>query len=179
METPEAGQNIITRGLPKTGQTTVHAAFDDGYYQAGWWRGRISINNRERWIAKTIGGDDIVVDRATGLMWAADGNAAGCNNGAIITWPIAITYASTLNFAGFEDWRLPNVFELTSILRLEGAAPLIEQPPFSNTKSGNYWSSTTFVSDALKALYVNFQLGYGYVADKTTTQYLRAVRGGL
>lgn len=179
MGTPDAGQNIITRGLPKTGQITQYQAGDDGQYEAGWWKSRLNANNRERWIAKTIGGDDIVLDRATGLMWAADGNAAGCGDGLTNDWQWAILVAEGLIFAGFDDWRLPNMFELASILRLEGAAPLIEQPPFSNTFSGFYWNSTTDPADPTKAFSASFNTAWIVSSLKTVESYMRAVRGGL
>lgn len=180
METPDHGQNIITRGLPKTGQETQVRAGDDGQYEAGWWKGRLNANNRERWIAKTIGGDDIVVDRATGLMWAANGNAAGCNNGVKITWDAAIDYClGLIDFAGFSDWRLPNAFELISIARLRAPTPLIEQPPFSNTATWNYWSSTRYAIDILYAYDVSFSSGKLSCTLKTTECYVRSVRKGL
>jgi len=180
METPEAGQNIITRQLPKTGQVIEYQAGDDGTYEAGWWKGRLNANNRTRWIARTIGGDDIVLDRATGLMWAADGNAAGCNNGALITWANAIIYAEALNFAGFTDWRLPNITELISIIARDIRNPTIKEPPFVNTNMANdYWSATTYFTDTLKAWNVLFSNGDTVTVVKTNTAYLRCVRKGL
>ena len=79
----KAYDKILTRGLPKTGQSVVYSAGDDGTYQSGWWRGKLNANNKVRYIAKTIGGDDVVIDRATSLMWAADGTAAGCGSGGL------------------------------------------------------------------------------------------------
>ena len=179
METPEAGQNIITRGLPKTGQVTEYQAGDDGTYETGWWKGRLNANNRTRWIAKTIGGDDIVLDRATGLMWAGDGNAAGCNNGATISWANGIIYANGLDFAGFTDWRLPNVKALISILNYGLSTPSIEEPPFTNTFTGSFWSSTTKFSLVTDAWRVTFVDGIVSAIDKDTLIRIHCVRKGL
>ncbi len=96
-----------SRLLPKTQQVTPATAGTDGYYQAGWWKGRDVDTNKTRFIAQTIDGDDVIIDMATGLMWAADGNEAGCNNGATITWDNGLVYAELLDFAGFTDWRMP------------------------------------------------------------------------
>jgi len=179
VETPQAHQNIITRCLPKTGQVTEYQAGDDGTYEAGWWKGRLNANNRTRFIAKTIGGDAIVLDRATGLMWAADGNAAGCNNGAIITWANAITYANGLTFATFSDWRVPNIFEIYSLLNF-GATPLVYSSFFSNIQTGDfYWSNTTNPNDSLTAYGVKFVNGWIQHLTKTTSRYLICVRKGL
>ena len=180
MDTPEAGQNIITRGLPKTGQDVEQVAGDDGTYEAGWWVGRLNATNRTRFIARTIGGDDIVLDRATGLMWAADGAAAGCNNGALITWPLGIAYANALNFAGFEDWRMPNHKELHSLLDLAGGWPLINTTVFPNTETDDtYWTSSTAPFVAANAFFVDFSGGASYDMLKTTELNLRCVRKGL
>lgn len=179
--TPDAHKNIITRGLPKTGQTISYQAGDDGddRYEAGWWVRRLNANNRQRWIAKTIAGDDIVLDRATGLMWAADGNAAGCNNGANITWANAIIYAEGLMFAGFTDWRLPNVKELMSIVNYGLFLPPISQPPFSNTFTHCYWSSTTNVSIDDEAWVVDFFGGMVDIMPKGVAIRIRCVRKGV
>lgn len=179
METPDAGQNIITRGLPKTGQVTQYRAGDDGQHEAGWWKGRLNANNRERWIAKTIVGEDIVVDRATGLMWAADHAQAGCFFYLPTNWNVAIDYANTLVFANFNDWRIPNVFELASILRFRGVAPFIEQPPFSNTVSDWFWTSTTYPIVVTRAHMIRFSDCTISRDEKTENHYIRCVRGGL
>lgn len=179
METPEAGQNIITRGLPKTSQTVLYQAGDDGDYEAGWWKGRLNANNRTRFIAKTIGGDDIVLDRATGLMWAADGNAAGCNNGAVITWANAIIYAEALTFATFSDWRVPNIKELGSIVDYSRLNPSVNVVFFSNTQNFRYCSSTTYIGLVTAIWYVMFSNGNMYPDPKTDEYYLRCVRKGL
>lgn len=172
-------QLVLSRLLPKTGQIDVYQAGDDGTYQAGWWRGKTVANNRTRFIAKTIGGDDVVIDRATGLMWAADGTAAGCNNGSTITWSNAIIYAEGLTFAGFSDWRLPNIIELFSILNFNYFNPVILEPPFNNTKTNYYCSNTTYKDIPAAAWYVNFSYGTTTYRPKTTPYYLRCVRGGV
>lgn len=181
METPDAGQNIITRGLPKTGQMTQFRAGDDGQFEAGWWRGRLNINNRERWIAKTIGGDDIVLDRATGLMWPTDFAAAGANLGNIDNWNPAIDWALALDFAGFTDWRLPNILELFSIVYQEiMAPPLIWTPPFQNCFSATYWSSTTESLNSTEAWTVDFSTGDIIGAPKAIASLrMVAVRKGI
>ena len=178
-KTPKAKQNIITRGLPKTGQTTTYQAGDDGFYEAGWWKGRLDSNNKVRLVAKTIGGDDVVIDRATGLMWAADGNDAGCNSGNTILWGPAITYAEGLTFAGFTDWRVPNVKELMSIINFSLSSPTIDNTKFVNTYSNYYWTSTTNIPNTIAAWYITF--GFGFVLSTSKTFFdvrLRCVRGG-
>ena len=179
-KTPKHNKNIITRGLPKTGQTVSYQAGDDGDYEAGWWKGRLGSNNKARFVSKTIAGDDVVIDRATGLMWAADGNEAGCNNGGSANWSTAITYAEGLTFAGFSDWRVPNIKELISIINYSSLAPCVDEPPFANTSINYYWTSTTNMEYTNGAWRIMMYAVFTDVRVKTDAgQRLRCVRGGV
>lgn len=170
---------ILSRGLPKTGQVTEYVVGDDGTYEAGWWQKRLNANNRTRFVAKTIDGDVVVFDRATGLCWAADGNEAGCNNGAEISWAGGIAYANALDFAGFTDWRMPNIKELLSIINYVRVTPALLEPPFINTGIVIYWSSTTYAAVDSAAWLCDFDTGSTTLVVKTDTELIRCVRKGL
>jgi len=170
---------ILSRGLPKTGQETSYYATDDGQHEAGWWFGLLNANNRTRFVVKTLDGDDVVIDLATGLMWARDGDAAGCNNGNKVAWGTALGCCNILDFANFTDWRLPNILELCSIVNHEIYNPAIWDS-FTNTKyDSEYWSSTTRPFSTTYARTISYSEGSYYSGEKTTKYYLRAVRGGL
>ena len=155
-------------GLPKTGQTVEYQSGDDGAYEKGYPKsGARFVDN----------GDGTITDKATGLMWAKDGNGAGCNNGATIAWGAAITFANDLTFAGYSDWRLPNVKELQSIVDYSTYNPAIDSS-FTNTQSGYYWSSTTYADLTDFAWDVYFNYGYVDLDDKDDGYYVRPVRGG-
>jgi hypothetical protein len=168
-------KNILTRNLPKTGQAISYTTGDDGQYENGWWRGRLNINNRVRFRIMTIGSDDVVVDRATGLMWARDGSDYGCYDGITTNWVSAINFCNTLYFAGYSDWRLPNLFELFSIINIEGVAPYIADV-FQNTAANWYWTSSTVALDTALAWAVRFTVGQNGGVSKANNYYLRAVR---
>lgn len=153
--------------------------YDDGWYEAGWWVKRLTATNRTRYVVKTIGGDIVVFDRATGLMWAGDGLAAGCNNGEGIDWSIALTYAHELTFAGFTDWRVPNAIELFSIINQDMSPPRISEPPFSHTTSASYWSSTTYRGGTTYGYIVRFHDSNIRSELKTAECKLRLVRLGV
>ncbi len=55
-------------------------------------------------------GDGTVTDHATGLMWQQADSGSGMD------WEDALAYAEGLTLAGHDDWRLPNVKELQSIV---------------------------------------------------------------
>ena len=58
----------------------------------------------------TDNGDGTVTDSATGLMWQQADSGRGMN------WEEALAYAETSTLAGYDDWRLPNIKELQSIV---------------------------------------------------------------
>jgi len=175
----DAGQYTITRQLPKTGQVTSYAAGDDGDYEAGWWIRRLNANNRIRFLTRTIAGDDIVLDRATGLMWPQDWSLAGANNGATLDWGLSTVWANNLNFAGFTNWRLPNVNELLSLIHYESGLPYIWSAFINVATNRPYWSSTTDNAVTLNAYEVRFYSPSFNSRVKTYTNRHVAVRKGV
>ena len=147
----------------------------------------------------TDNGDNTVTDNATTLMWVQDPSAIGTvgsyNWGTVgspntFTWANALLAVADLNtnsYAGYSDWRLPNVKELQSIVNYGNWSPAIGEAtvggsgtgaPFTNTGTPNYWSSTTYASTTSYAWYVSFTNGNVLYYAKTNTDYVRPVRGG-
>lgn len=174
----ETGQTILTRFLPKTGQTISYRTGDDGYYEKGWWEDLLTDDNLNRFIDKTLEGDAVVIDRATGLMFPADGQSAGCNNDAgLANWEDAIDYCNALDFAGFTDWRLPNLQELGSILRMHVGISRHIYSNWSNISVFNYWTSTTDSNDDTQAILILFNTGRtGATFKSVSGKRLMAVR---
>lgn len=159
--------------LPRTGQTTSYRDHDDGYYEAG-------NPHATRFVAN---GNNTVFDRATGLTWIADPSQLGGvwgtpGSASAMTWNDAIDNCAALSHAGFSDWRLPNKFELETIVDLSQAGPAIDPAKFPNTASAYYWTSTTRCNNTTMAWEIQFTTGYTYHGVKTDTRYPRPVRGG-
>jgi hypothetical protein len=151
--------------LPRTGQTTPYAGGDDGNLQEGvvWPSPRFTDN-----------GDGTVTDNLTGLMWAKDGDLGGTKN-----WADALTYVSALDHATYDDWRLPNVNELESLINAEQAssAAWLNAQGFTDVQAGTYWTSTTYGNNPLNAWVVNMEDGYVVASNpKTFAFYLWPVR---
>jgi len=175
----KAKRFIHTRGLPKTGQTEVYRTGDDGTYQAGWWIGKTVHDNKKRFFAKTLDGDDVVIDRATGLMWPADGTGRGCNNGNKANFVNSLVYAAALDFAGFTDWRLPNKNELFSIINNGARDPALYTEYFINFGIDRYWTSSVnfaFSDDVWVIILYDGDVG---TAVAMMSMKLVCVRGGL
>jgi hypothetical protein len=158
--------------LPRTGQVTSYATGDDGYFQAGNPRKTRFVDN----------GNGTVSDRATGLMWVKDHNAVGAPFNAVMNWAAALTNIATLNgagYAGYKDWRLPNAYELASLLDATHFGPRID-PIFTNTQNDFYWTSTTDAAfdPAYAFIWYFYYAGGSQHAVKTASYYVRPVRGG-
>jgi len=118
-----------------------------------------------------INGDGTVTDILTGLMWQQE-------TGVFMDWESALNYCETLTLAGYNDWRLPDINELQSIVDYSRFDPAIDANTFPNTQSSIYWSSTTDDSYPSFAWQVYFNYGNIYSYNKSNLYYVRAVRGG-
>jgi hypothetical protein len=181
---------------PATGTITFTGATvrDDGFVKAG---GPLSYLDN---------GDGTITDLNTGLMWekkSADGSdhdvtktfpwstTAVLGQATIWDWIDAINteVGNGIGFAGFNDWRIPNVRELQSILDYGRLNPGVD-PVFNHDVSTGctvltcsatsrfYWSSTTIATIPLDAWLVDFTFTENLADLKSNSRSVRAVRGG-
>ena len=149
--------------LPKTGQLTSYADYDDGYYQKGWEGERFTDN-----------GDNTTTDNATGLMWIKDTVVAGV--GGPYGWVAAIAACEELEYAGHSDWRLPNIMELYSIVNCEAWEPALYEE-FFVWADKDVWSSTVYLSGADTFFVMDYGRGRaGYDDLEYSTDVIRPVR---
>lgn len=113
-------------------------------------------------------GQQTVLDRSTGLLWQKQFEIN-------ITWQEALGYCEGLDYAGHDDWRLPNVNELRSLVDITVVDPATQ---FPDMLLHRFWSSTPSGS-AGHAWYVNLSTGYVEYAIKTRPNAALCVRGGL
>ncbi len=125
-------------------------------------------------------GDGTVTDSATGLMWQQGTSATK------MTWQAALEYAEGLSLADYDDWRLPTLKELGSIVDYNSfnpsiypAIPAIDMALFPGTVLESfYFSSTTGAPYYSSAWCVDFYRGLSYWLSKDLVHPVRAVRGG-
>lgn len=169
---PEPVPIICQSGkLPATGQSKCYYLLNreidcndpdfpgqDGFYQAGCpTEGRFVDN-----------GDGTVMDNCTGLMWQQE-KAPGK-----YSWQEALVYCENLELAGSDDWRLPNVRELQSIVDYGRYDPAIDA--IFDSDSSWFWSSTSALHPDSIAWVVIFYLGDVYYETKSFHHSVRAVR---
>jgi hypothetical protein len=112
------------------------------------------------------------VDPKTGLEWQ-------CESQGKMTWTEALAYAKSLSLDGKEDWRLPTVAELETLLDrsilYNKARPVVrKEVPFRDALS--YWSSTTFAENTQNAWIVMFDGAYVLSYYKSNAYHVRCVR---
>jgi hypothetical protein len=114
-------------------------------------------------------GNGTVTDLRTRLVWkrCAEGqawNGATCvGTAGEYTWQDALQRADTHIFAGNDDWRVPDVKELSSIVERQCEYPAINSEVFPATPDSTFWTSSTRVDDATFACVVEFTWGGGEI----------------
>ncbi len=130
--------------------------------------------------------DGTVTDSKTGLMWkkCLEGplDAGDCSGtDTTFTWQQALQQPGVVNtsgFAGYTDWRLPNIKELRSIVEEQCSSPAINATFFPNTPSSSVWSGSPFAFNSAYAWSVNFAGGNSRAYDRGDSYAVRLVRGG-
>ena len=135
--------------------------------------------------------DGTITDQATGLMWMVEDSPSGMD------WETALHYAENSEFAGYTDWRLPDVKELQSIVDYTRSPGTTQSaaidPLFSSTEIINeagqkdypfYWSSTTHAKASGKnsggaAAYVSFGRGLGNMSGAMMAPPSQGGRNGM
>jgi hypothetical protein len=120
----------------------------------------------------TDGGNGTVTDLNTGLLWQRDEVTPA------VTWEAALSYCEDLSLGNRDDWRLPNVKELRSIVDDTRFRPSVDTTYLPGVRTGPYWSSTTLFGHPGSAWYVDFSSGLASYNDKAGQLFVRCVCGG-
>ena len=117
-------------------------------------------------------GNGTVTDIETKLMWQQG------RDGTMSWYDATSYYCPGLSLAGYNDWRLPTLDELKTLVdKSWGFNPTINRTFFPGTVS-SYWSSTTHAPYTNYAWGVDFSDGHDDIDYKGSCYYVRAVRGG-
>jgi hypothetical protein len=130
--------------------------------------------------------DGTVTDNSTGLIWSRcslgqswNPTASRCDGTASsLNWQQALQQANANALAGQNDWRVPNIKELASIVERRCINPSINEVVFPNNLSALYWSSSVFNAFSGVTWGINFSSGDDEVKATTTLASVRLVRAG-
>lgn len=109
--------------VPDTGQTTCYNSHGQVTACAGSGQDGAYSSAQPGY---TDNGDGTVTDNVTGLTWqqSADLNGDGSINATDkLSYDDALAYAESLTLAGYDDWRLPTITELYSLIDFNGVDP--------------------------------------------------------
>lgn len=126
-----------------------------------------------------------VIDTETLLMWkqcVEGGGSSVCIPGAIsyLNWADANSAATGATWAGYNDWRLPQLSELQSLVASACTPPVptINSDAFPGTFSSNVWSGSPYAYLSSGAWAVGFSDGSALTYHRNSPLSVRLVRGG-
>lgn len=131
-------------------------------------------------------GDGTITDVHTQLMWqknTADANGDGEVDNEfighdVLAWAAAKNYCEQLDFAGYRDWRLPNLKELSSLIdfsNLDNFQPLYAE--FDFYLFGEYWTSNQSSIEGRACTVSTYYREFNCDTVDIYPSYTRCVRG--
>ncbi|KZN58291.1 hypothetical protein N473_05980 [Pseudoalteromonas luteoviolacea CPMOR-1] len=136
----------------------------------------------DRFIINT---DGTVCDTITDIMWQRctfgfvyNAETESCDNKEQqLNWQQALAAANNSRLGDYDDWQLPNVKELATLVERSCEDPAINTTVFLGNHSGNYWTNTTNVKDISRAWTYQFSDGLNDSSSiKTSDAFVRLMR---
>ena len=155
-----------------TGKLVIKMIKNNGFYDGDWNSSASGFSNDFQ-LQNDV---NVILDRACGLMWQQSGSVNE------ISYSEAKKYIARLNsgqFAGYNDWRLPTLEEIMSLMEsTEKQSGMYIDPVFDNTQR---WIWTSDTNETTLAWLANFVSGNCYTYpndyfDFISGGYVRAVR---
>ena len=112
------------------------------------------------------GEEEIVYDSEHNLHWTK-------NHGSTSNWKSALDRCQNLEYSGYDDWRLPSINELVSLIDYSEKKPASRFPGMT---SSSFWASTSEQNYAPNAWVVIFSNGKVDTIDKTNNAKVLCVR---
>jgi hypothetical protein len=150
--------------LPSTGAANSGNSYEDGASPAGatWPSPRFLLR-----------GDGTITDLLTGLRWQASPSST------TLSWSNALSSATSSSLGGSSSWRLPNINELNSIVKIGGTgvpADWLNGQGFSGVQAGVYWSSTAYAPTTDSRWYIDLSSGAAAGEDRANAHQVILVR---
>ncbi len=115
---------------------------------------------------------------ALGMMWNGKQCAGGKQWYAWFEWDAAIHQVRGFSYGGYQDWRLPSIDELETLLNASCIDSTINEALFPDKLRKRFWSQTEDADNRDYVWVVNFKNGRSDSQLKTSTSYYaRLVRG--
>lgn len=141
----------------------------NNYYDFEWNKKGEGAKNE--FVLKTRNGKKIVKDRVRGLVWQKSGSPSKLN------YPNAILYIEILNYnryAGYNDWRLPNLEEAMSLMENSKINNSYIDPIFDSKQT--IICTSSFFRGEYQPWVVDFLNGSCHYENYYSKFFVRAVR---
>jgi hypothetical protein len=114
----------------------------------------------------------MIKDTRTNLMWEDTPHVQESK----LTQPKAEKYCNDLILGGFNNWRLPTIKELLTIVNYKRIEPAL-LPEFTYIEKESFYWTKTVIADESDAFWgVNFKRGTSSKASEYYDRYVRCVR---
>jgi TPR repeat protein len=148
----------------------------------------LNISFSQKTIGKFIVQNEIAIDLQMKLMWLRfaygqrwlDGELIGSSQK--VNWENAMKipeFFNKQNYLGYNDWRLPNIYELKTLIDMESGRKtgyFTDANVFPKKDTGWFWSSSDDTVEIYNAWYINFDDGYSSSNLKGFNLDVRLVR---
>ena len=114
------------------------------------------------------------LDEKSGLVWQDNADVGEISK----SYDEAKAYCDGLVLDGFDDWRLPTIYELFTIVDLSRDRPALKAG-FAVRSDDWFWTATPFADAPKKeAWYISMRYGEAEHSRKDRALAVRCVRGG-
>lgn len=145
---------------------------DDGQRDKDWTYTWYSVDS------ETNGGDEGTEDDGS------DATSSSCYEGVnnsgsnLCNTSEYVALVNTSKLCGYDDWRMPTVNEMSSLVHYGKGKPAMDTDYFPNThfSTYSYWSASTVSNTNTKAWVADFTYGRDWSNFKTSVEYVRLVR---
>lgn len=120
-----------------------------------------------RYQKKLVGNESIVLDKATGVIWQWTHHRTN--------WEFALDHCEGMIYAGYTDWRLPNINEILSLINFS-RLPGTDCPGIPSS----LFNTSTAVTDSEHLVWMYYTSeGGSYIGPMGGDPHTSCVRGGL
>jgi formylglycine-generating enzyme required for sulfatase activity len=130
-----------------------------------------------------VAGQPVVADAVTSLQWMGCVHGRGgsdCTLGAseLMPWAQAVATCEALEWGGLDDWRLPSMLELRTLVDHGRLGPCLDSQAFPETASAHFWTIDSVAGEPTRAWDVEFYCGTPTLPERIEAQRVRCVRLG-
>jgi len=114
---------------------------------------------------------DTVINYSKNIMWEDTNNSKNLT----LDYNSSIQYCKNLKLNGYEDWKLPSINTLRTLVDYDRFHPSLNDE-FKNYSYGGYYSSTPYYGSEEHSEGIEFNIGVDGISNKKDKWYLRCYR---